>query len=173
VLCGQTHLLQETNNLGGTKMPVVDLGVNYDDIKHMDEFPTVPDGAYDFTVKEVTETQSQGGRPMLKWKISTLHPDTGQDVNIFHNTVLPWIPPGETEMSVSGCGMLVAIAKAVGLPWTGGSLNTEDYVGRTGNVNLRLKTRQIDSGQTDANGKKVYIDDPSGKETNEIVSFNY
>ena len=146
-------------------MPTINLGVNYDDVKDMDEFLVVPGGTYQYTVKSITEKTSQAGRPMLNWQLEVIDPVTTRPVTVFHTTVLPWMENG--EMNVKGCGMLVAATKAVGLPWTGQSLNTEDYIGRSGSVALKVTKMQ----KKNAEGK--YEDDPDGKERNEVEKFIY
>jgi hypothetical protein len=102
---------------------------------------------------------------MLNWQLEVIDPVTTRPVTIFHITVLPWMENG--EMNVKGCGMLVAATKAVGLPWTGQSLNTEDYIGRSGSVALKVTKMQ----KKNAEGK--YEDDPDGKERNEVEKFIY
>lgn len=146
-------------------MPTINLGVNYDDVKALDEWVVVPGGTYQFTVRSIDEKKSKGGRPMLNWRIEVIDPMSTRPVSIFHNTVLPWMENG--EMNVKGCGMLVSIAKAVGLPWTGQSLDTESYVGRSGTVVIKVSRAQKD------NGHGVYVDDPDGKERNEVEKFVY
>jgi len=147
-------------------MPVINLAVNYDDIKDLDEFVVVPGGTYQFTVKNVTEKNSQAGRPMLNWQLEVIDPATARPVTVFHTTVLPWMHNG--EMDVKGCGMLVSVAKAVGMPWTGQSLATEDYIGRSGSVMLKVTKIQRKDPATNA-----YVDDPEGKERNEVEKFIY
>lgn len=146
-------------------MPTVNLGVNYDDVKELDEWVVVPGGTYQFTVASIEEKKSQTGRPMLNWRLEVIDPASTRAVSIFYNTVLPWMENG--EMNVKGCGMLVAVAKAVGLPWTGQSLDTENYIGRAGSVKLKVSRMQ----KKDATGK--YVDDPEGRERNEVDKFVY
>lgn len=102
---------------------------------------------------------------MLNWRLEVTDPQSLRPVSIFHTTVLPWMENG--ELSVKGCGMLVSIAKAVGLPWTGKDLNTEDYIGRSGNVVLKISKAQ----KADSTGN--YVDDPDGKLRNEVEKFVY
>ena len=146
--------------------PTIDLGVSYDDIKALDEFVVVPNGTYPFTVKALTEKKSAAGRPMINWQLEVIDPATTRPVSVFYNTVLPWMENG--EMNVKGCGMLVSVSKAVGLPWTGQSLNTEDYIGRSGQVVLKITKMQKKNAATG-----VYEDDPDGKERNEVEKFVY
>lgn len=151
--------------------PTVDLGVDFSDVQDMDKFPVVPNGAYQFIVKNAQEVQSGPnskvpGRPMIKWSLEITDPDTGKPCNLFYNTVLPWTPPGQDELDTSGVGMLVAFCKAVGSPWTGQQFDTETYLGLGGTVNVKQKTRQVN-----VNGQ--WVDDPDGEQTNEIKDFEY
>lgn len=146
-------------------MPTINLGVDYADVQALDEWIVVPGGTYQFTVSSISEKKSSAGRPMLNWRIEVIDPGTTKPVGVFYNTVLPWMDSG--ELNVKGCGMLVAIAKAVGKPWTGQSLNTEDYIGRAGTVKLKVTRMQ----KKDASG--AYVDDPEGKERNEVDKFEY
>ncbi|MFA5132904.1 MAG: DUF669 domain-containing protein [Candidatus Paceibacterota bacterium] len=146
-------------------MPTINLGVDYEDVKSLDEWIVVPGGTYSFVVRGIDEKKSKTGRPMLNWRIEVTDPVSQRPVSVFYNTVLPWMDNG--ELSVKGCGMLVSIAKAVGLPWTGKDLNTEDYIGRAGSVVLKVSKAQKDDGT----GK--YVDDPDGKVRNEVEKFVY
>jgi len=148
-------------------MPVVDLYVDYTDVQDMDKFPIVPNGVYEFTVKGLEPKTAKSGRPMLLWTITVSDPETGQPVNVLNNTVLPWIPPGANEVDAGGVGMLVQSCKAVGMPWTGGKLATENYIGRSGKVELIQKPKQIQ------NEEGQYVNDPSGEKVNAIKRFIY
>ena len=106
-------------------------------------------------------------RPMLKWIITVKSPDTGNDVNIFHNTVLPQNADGTPN--TDGVGMLVAFCKGTGLPWTGGKLSTEDYVGRGGDVEIEQRNKMLQNPDTG----KYDIPDPSGEKVNQIKKFIY
>uniref|UniRef100_A0A6M3LCV9 DUF669 domain-containing protein n=1 Tax=viral metagenome TaxID=1070528 RepID=A0A6M3LCV9_9ZZZZ len=146
-------------------MPVIDLGVNFEDVKDQDVFEPMPVGTYDFTVASVESKSSATGRPMLKWTLDVSH--DGKARKLFNNTVLPWNNPQTGQLDIGGVGMLVAQCKAVGLPWSGGALSTEDYVGRGGQVKVSQKTKQVKS----ADG--TYVDDPNGQIVNDIQGFEY
>jgi len=148
-------------------MPTIDLGVDYEDVKDQDKFPLLDNGTYEFRVKRIQEVKASNGRPMLKWSHAIINPTTGHDHTIFNNTVLPWVPPNETELDTGGVGMLVQQCKAVGLPWTGGKLNTDDYIGRVGQLEIKQKTRQVKGPAG------TYVDDPNGEQVNEIARFVY
>lgn len=144
-------------------MPVIDLGVNFDDIKELDEYPVVPGGTYQYIVQAINEKKTLKGRPMLVWQLQVTDPASSRPVSVFYNTVLPFMDNG--EMNVKGCGMLVSIAKNLGLPWTGSQLLTEAYIGRSGNVKLKITK----AAKKDETG--VYVEDPNGKERNEVEGF--
>jgi len=149
-------------------MPVVDLHVNYEDVQDMDKFPVVPNGVYDFVIKALEPKSSKAkGRPMFLWTFTITDPETGQPTNILNNTVLPWIPPGENEVDASAVGMLVQTCKSVGMPWTGGKIATEDYVGRGGRFELIQKPKQIEDGEGN------WVNDPSGEKVNQVKKFIY
>lgn len=123
-------------------MPIVDLGVDFDEVKDMDQFEVLDSGTYEFQVRNVDvtqtgETSKTPGRPMLKWELEIIGHPTANGRRLFYNTVLPWVNPAKPgERDTSGCGLLVAIAKGVGKPWTGGQINTDEYLGLTGFVEV-------------------------------------
>lgn len=150
-------------------MPEIDLGVDFSDVKDEDKYPVVPNGTYPFIVKGVESVRSQNtNRPMLKWKLEITDPQTQRPLVITHNTVLPWTPPGGTELVTSGVGMLVQICKAIGKPWTGKTIQTEEYLGQTGRVMIVQAVRNI---KDPATGQ--YIPDPDGDVRNEVSGFDY
>ena len=124
-------------------MPIIDMAVDFDDIKDLDKGPPPLDsGTYQIQVASIEQkvtgpSSKTPGRPMLLWWIEVIDHPEHRGRRLPYNTVLPWInpsaPPGE-ERDTSGCGLLVALCKNVGMPWTGGQLVTEDYIGRTGSV---------------------------------------
>ena len=153
-------------------MTTIDLGVNFEDVKDADKFPVLPNGTYQFTVAKI-DLKASGpaskipGRPMLVWTLTFTHPESGQKVNIFHNSVLPWLPPGQSELDISGVGMLVGVCKAVGLPWAGAQIDPTAYLGRSGHAVVSQRTKQI----KDPAGTGLYVDDPNGAKNNNIDSF--
>jgi len=148
-------------------MPVINLGVNYDDVKHLDEFKTVPDGTYSFYIKGVEAKKSSSGRDMLTWQLAVNHPEDNAEVVVFYNTPLPSIDPNTGEVNTSGLGFLVSLCKSVGKPWDGGNINTDEYVGSGGTVRIKEVPRQV------ADETGTYVDDPSGKKRNEVDKFVY
>ena len=144
-------------------MPVIDLGVNFDDVKELDEWVVVPGGTYSYSVMAIDQKNTQKGRPMLVWRLQVTDPASSRPVSVFYNTVLPFME--NNEMNVKGCGMLVSVCKNLGLPWTGQSLNTEAYIGRSGNVKLKITK----AAKKNAAGE--YEEDPNGKERNEVEGF--
>jgi len=142
-------------------MPVVDLNVDFETIKDADVFEPLPDGTYEFMVASCEAKTAKSGRPMLKWTFRVLH--EGKQHNLFYNTVLPYMNKGELDLG--GVGMLVAVCKALGKPWTGSAINTDDYLGSTGMAEIYQKPKQ--SLQPDG----TYADDPSGIRVNDIKKF--
>ena len=144
-------------------MPTIDLGVDYTDVKDEDTFSPLPNGTFEFTVLAVEPKQSQKGRPMIKWTFLVNY--EAKDYRLFYHTVLPWEVNGQWE--VGGVGMLVSVCKALGMPWTGKSINTEDYLGNSGTFEVIQKPKQ--SKQPDGS----YADDPNGGVVNDIGKFVY
>jgi hypothetical protein len=147
-------------------MPTIEIGVDFSEMKDLDKFAIVPAGTYEFTVRDIKSKNSKAGRPMLTWSIQVTDPVSNSPTSVLYNTVLPWMKDGQWD--VSGCGMLVQVCKALGLPWTGRSLDTEAYVGRNGNVDIIQKPRQVLNPDT---GK--YENDPSGDVVNDVKGFVY
>ena len=155
--------------------PTIDLNVDYNDVKDSDKFPVVPGGTYAFVVKDIETTQAGSGRPMLNWQLTVTDPDTNKPINVFHRTVLPWIPPGQTSLDVGGVFMLVGACKGVGLPWEGGKITTENYIGRGGQVKLKQVTKNVKNDGDIAPDKPIgeYVPDPEGEQVNEVEKFIY
>jgi len=144
-------------------MPIIDLGVDFTNVQDMDTFEPLPNGTYDFIVSSCEEKIAASGRPMLKWILSVNH--DGKERKLFYNTVLPWEKDG--ELVTSGLGMLVGLSKALGKPWTGRKLSTEDYLGLAGVAEVNQKPKQ--AKQADGS----YADDPFGGVVNDIKKFVY
>jgi len=146
-------------------MPTIDLAVDFDDVKDEDVFKPLPPGTYEFTVQSVESTTSKKGRPMLKWTYAIVHEKKEHKLSYY--TVLPWMVDGQVD--TSGVGMLVSATKATGIPWTGQSLITEDYLGATGSMEVVQKPRQVLDPESDK-----YIDDPDSEiPVNDIKKFIY
>ena len=149
-------------------MPTIDLGVDFGLVKDLDKFPLLPVGSQPFFVQKIEDTKTgptskTPGRPMLKWTLVFTAPDTGQSVPMTYNTVLPWIPPGTTELDMSAVGQLVAICKAVGRPWAGQKLDTDSYVGLGGTANITQRKR---NKLNPATGQ--YEEDPTSDPVNDF-----
>lgn len=147
-------------------MPTIDLGVNYEDVQDLDKYPVVPGGTYTFIIKKAENMVTKSNRPKIFWALEITDPDTGHPVSIPHNTVLPWIKDGQQD--VSGVGMLVQVCKAVGLPWAGGKINTDDYIGRGGKVEVKQVRARMQDPTTGE-----WTDDPSGELQNMVKKFVY
>lgn len=146
-------------------MPVINLGVDYEDAKDLDEFPVAEAGTFPFVIKNADVTKAKStGRDMIVWTL-TIQNEKGQDVNLFPNTVLPMEDPATGEMIVKGLFVLVSLCKSVGKPWTGAEINTDDYIGLGGMVEVSLGRKQ----KQDETGN--YVDDPTGRPVNNIEKF--
>jgi len=144
--------------------PVIDLNVDYSDVQDEDVFTPLPPGTYSFRVQSVEALTSKKGRPMLKWTYAIVH--EAKEYKLSYYTVLPWMVDGKVD--TGGVGMLVSATKAVGLPWTGQQLVTEDYLSAEGTMEVVQKNRQ----KAGPDGK--YIDDPdSDEKVNDIKRFVY
>jgi len=148
-------------------MPIVDLNVDFSQVQDEDKYPVVPNGEYDFTIVACDHATTQAGRPQIKWRLEVMDPDTNKPVKIGYNTVLPWVTP-EGKQDAGGVGLLVSLCKAVGLPWTGTQLDTDDYIGRIGRAVVVQKPGRVQNEE----GKWVNDDDPSNK-VNDIKKFVY
>jgi hypothetical protein len=148
-------------------MPIVDLNVDFSTVQDEDKYPVVPNGEYDFTIVVCDHAKTQAGRPQIKWRLEVMDPETGKPVKIGYNTVLPWITP-EGQQDTGGVGLLVSLCKAVGRPWTGMQLNTDDYIGLSGRAVVVQKPGRVQ----DSDGKWVNDDDPANK-VNDIKKFVY
>lgn len=146
-------------------MPVIDLNVDFSDVQDEDVFQPLPPGTYSFRVQAIEQATSKAGRPMLKWTYAIVH--EGKEHKLSYYTVLPWMVDGKIE--TGGVGMLVSATKAVGIPWTGQQLVTEDYLGAEGTMEVVQKPKQVKDPET---GK--YVDDPdSDLKVNDIKKFVY
>ncbi len=120
-------------------MPMIDMGVDFEDVKNSDSFEPVPSATYEFQVrdikfKETGEHSKTPGRPMLCWEIELINDPAVAGRRLFYNTVLPWVNPATGQQDTAGCGLLVAMAKGVGKPWTGTQISTDEYLGSMGFV---------------------------------------
>lgn len=145
----------------------IDLGVDFENVKDEDKFPLLPTGAQPFVVEKIEKVLTgpnakTPNRPMLKWTLGFNHPEKGTHMQLTFNAVLPWIPPNTTEMDVSGVGQLVAICKAVGLPWAGQKLDPTAYLGRGGTANIiqRKRNKQNEEGK--------WVEDPNSDPQNDF-----
>jgi hypothetical protein len=150
-------------------MPTIDLNVSFDDVKDADVFKPAPVGTYPFKVLDIELKDSKAGRPMLVWNLGfeCEDEDTGKmkEYKIRFYSVLPY-EDENGEVVVSGLSNLVSITKALQNPWNGSSIQTEDYLGLTGMVEITQKNKQVPG----PDGK--YIDDPESEEkVNDIKGF--
>ena len=155
-------------------MPTINLGVSYEDIKDLDKFPVLPAGSHPFTIRSVSliktgPSSKTPGRPMLKAMLEFVDPATGSPFQMSYNAILPWVPPGETELDISGIGNFSGLLKVAGITWEGEDfeLNTDEFVGVAGVAKIvqRPGRTRDESGQ--------WVDDPNADPVNEIKGFDY
>jgi len=115
-------------------MPIVDLKTSFDDAKEESDklMQPLPAGPYEVLCNACTLEQYKSGRPCVKFEFSVVG-NANPVLNgkkIFHSCPLPH------NGTNSGLGFLVDVTKALGSPWAGSSINTDDYPGRTATANI-------------------------------------
>jgi len=145
-------------------MPTIDIGIDYEELKRLTAQQAVPNGKYPFTLKSMEPTQTSKGRPMFKCQLG-IKDENGGDHTLFYNALLPYMYNG--QMDVTGCFTLVGLCGALGKPWTGGTIVTEDYVGRSGIADVVQKPKQV----KDPSDPNKYIPDPEAPPVNEVKGF--
>ena len=141
-------------------MPLIEVGVDFNAAEEATKIQPLPEGDYEFQIESAEivqcgENSKTPGRPMVKWTLRTINADDPQHNNrpLFYNTPLPWTNPQTGEFDDSALGFLVALTKAVGRPWNGTSLNTDEYIGLTGL--MRVGVREY-NGELRNEVKKLY-----------------
>lgn len=105
-------------------MPELDIGCDFDAAEKLSG--AIPEGDYKVQVSEVKlgETGANSkipGTPKIDWEFTVIEHQEFAGRKLFMTT--PVSPDGK------GLNYLVALTKALGKPWSGKSLNTENYVG--------------------------------------------
>lgn len=128
-------------------MPVIDLGINFETAAvEAEKFRNpAPDGIYQLQCKSCGVHISDKGNQSLEWIFSIVNcPD--QAINGKRVRKYTALPSGG---SLSGIGFLVDITRALGRPWSGAQLTTEEYIGLTCTANLSKtddgKWNEVDS----------------------------
>lgn len=105
-------------------MPEIEIGIDFDTAEKMSG--PMPDGDYDVqcidaSLGETGPNSKNPGTPKIDWQFEVIN-NSNPDYNgrrLFSTTVI----------SQSGSGSLVALTKALGKPWKGTKISTDDYLG--------------------------------------------
>ena len=114
--------------------PIVEMGVDFNLAQKQAELATAPapTSVYTLQVTSVEAGVSKKGRGRLMWMlqiVNAVDPSlNGKKVSYFTN-----IP---THDDMTGVGFVVQLTKALGKPWNGTTLNTDEYLGLTATANV-------------------------------------
>ncbi len=117
-------------------MPVIEIGVDFNKAQIESEkvMLPAPAGVYALQVLNIESGVTQKGKGRLMWIMQVVNSTdptfNGKKVNYFTNI------PTATELS--GIGFLVQVTKALGKPWGGTSINTDDYIGSMCKANIGI-----------------------------------
>lgn len=99
-------------------------------------------------------TSKVPGRPMLGWELAIIGHPTYNGKRVFYNTMLPYADPNNgNKLNTSGISFLVDITKALGQPWQGGKLRTEEYIGKTCRATIGIEVNPKTGEQRNSIGK--------------------
>ena len=141
----------------------IDLGIDFETAeKEVAESrkPVTP-GDYTVQVTNITPGQSGSesktpGRPYLNWELTVVGHSEFTGKKVWMITSLPWADASNgNRLLTSGINFLVDITKALGQPWQGGKLRTEEYHGRTCKATIGLEINKR-SGEPRNTIDKVY-----------------
>lgn len=110
-------------------MPQIDLGCSTDQAQEQMERDQLklPPGSYKMLCVACELGQTKKGRPQLTFELEVIehsNPD-------FNGKKLFYYAPLPDGTNMKGIGFLVNITKALGKPWEGTKMNTEDYLTRS------------------------------------------
>lgn len=114
--------------------PIVEMGVDFNLAQKQSSLAMspAPAGVYTLQVISVEGGVSKRGKGRLMWMLQIVNATeptlNGKKVSYFTN-----IP---TADDMTGVGFVVQLTKALGKPWNGTSLNTDDYIGLTASANV-------------------------------------
>lgn len=114
--------------------PIIELGVNFTTAQEASNalMLPAPTGVYQLQVNGIELGQTKKGKQRLMWIMQIVNSTdsslNGKKVSYFTN-----IP---SAVDVSGVGFLVQITNALGKPWSGSVINTDDYLGLVCRANL-------------------------------------
>ena len=117
--------------------------------KSEEEKRVLPSGTYDLNCTGCKPgVYSKTKRPFIEFQFEVINDQEWNGKKLRHTCPLPW------EGNNSGIGFLVDTTKALGNPWTGDSLNTEDFVSRSCRANIiNTDPNEDDKGRIFANIK--------------------
>lgn len=115
-------------------MPLLDLGVSYNEAKVEGDKQKLrlTIGQYKLMCKEVALKKSSKDTPQAEWSfdvVDNVNPD-------FNGKQLKTWTPLPVNGNLKGIGFLVDVTAALGKPWTGDKLNTDDYITKTCLANI-------------------------------------
>jgi len=116
-------------------MPVIDVGMTYDEAVEASQFKPMPEGDYEFQVRAVESHQSEKGNTVLRMNLVVVNnPD-------YPNRVV-------RDNPTIGFRQMDQFCKATGFSWEGRQLVTEDLVGLTGGMHLIVDSYENKAGET-------------------------
>ena len=123
-------------------MPTIELGMTCTDAQEQanKDFEILPIGSYTMVCTSVEQATSKNGRPRLDFMLEVVengNPD-------FNGKGIRYFAPLPHEGNTKGMGFLTQVCVALGKPWAGASLNTEDYQGRTCTANVEQNPSKTD-----------------------------
>ncbi len=144
---------------------MIETGIGYEELEKLARPPLIPDGSYEFSIKNVEDSPVKGsGRPQWNFHLEIINrPDlTGRVA--FYRAQLPWVDPtsnqwdylytfGITDL-VSGVGITLTqpTPDPAGLTFYG--VPKEAFVGRTGVMKIGHRPRK-DEPETIDNSVKI------------------
>lgn len=129
-------------------MPEIEIGIDFDTAEKASG--PIPDGDYDVqlvdsNLGETGPNSKVPGTPKIDWIFEVIN-NSHSDYNgrkLFMTTVL----------SSNGAGILVSLTKALGKPWSGTKIDTDDYLQHT--CKAKVVTEEY-AGNFSNKIKKVY-----------------
>ncbi len=106
-----------------------EMGISYNQAEEENTFTILPEAVHEVMVKDIKLTHASSGRPMLEWLFEVINNPEFKSRKIYERTVLPW--HDGTEFITSGLFRITNLTAALGMPWEGEKLYTEDYMGKT------------------------------------------
>ena len=115
-------------------MPIIEVGETFskgEEVSEKQRFK-LPEEPFDLMCTVCQATTSSKGNPQVEFTLGT----QGHTNPDFNGKKLMYWAPLPHDGNNRGIGFLVDITKALGKPWDGSSLNTEDYPTRTCRANI-------------------------------------